>query len=88
MIAYEQGLVEVMQNVAGIVFLGTPHDAALKAEMLDRVLKVTIGERDYINELILEIPIISEINAGFAHRVKSLKMMCYYETHPCGPFGV
>ena len=74
-------MASVVHNVVGIVFLGTPHDAAIHPKILDDILKVTFHQENYVRDLRSESAIVSQINFVFKSHAKSLKLMCYYESH-------
>jgi len=82
----------IINNVKGVVFLGTPHrgaDLAKMAASIDRVVRASqLGSRRrYIGELAPESDRIEDINREFRHHLHRLFVLSLYEELPTSLIG-
>ncbi|KAL9603530.1 MAG: hypothetical protein Q9179_002147, partial [Wetmoreana sp. 5 TL-2023] len=65
-----------------IYFLATPHRGADSAQLLNRMMKVTMthNAKNYINDLIPNSGAIQAINDDFRHIFQNLQLWSFYET--------
>lgn len=61
-------------------FLATPHRGADLARTLTNILKVTYGQKPYVNELEPNSGLVSGINDTFRHYAQDLQLWSFYET--------
>lgn len=61
-------------------FLATPHRGADLARTLGNILKVTYGQKQYVNELEPSSGLLFRINDSFRHHSDSLQFWSFYET--------
>lgn len=63
-----------------VFFLATPHRGSDLARTLTNILKVTYGQKPYVNELERSSGLISAINDTFRHYAHDLQLWSFYET--------
>ena len=65
-----------------MVFLATPHRGTGLAEILNRILSVSIAlsPKQYITELNKNSPALEEINEQFRHIAPKIQIVSFYET--------
>lgn len=88
--AYVQGMCSkefgsVMTSVHAAVFLSSPYHGAKLAEVLNRILSVSIfghSSRRYITELEANSKSISEMNESFRSFIHNLDIFSFYELEP------
>lgn len=61
-------------------FLATPHRGADLARTLTNILRVTCGQKPYVNELEPSSGLVSGINDTFRHYAQDLQLWSFYET--------
>lgn len=67
------------------MFLATPHRGTNLAELLNRILSVSIFNHSpklYISELKTGSPALEDLNEQFRHIAPKLQIMSFYETLP------
>ena len=60
--------------------MATPHRGADLARTLTNILKVTYGQKPYVNELEPNSGLVSGINDTFRHYAQDLQLWSFYET--------
>lgn len=87
--AYIQGSTDphyqdLIRNVTAILFLATPHRGSNFAEILNRILSVSLisAPKEYVNDLTKNSATLQRINETFRHVVKGLDIVSLYETRP------
>jgi protein SERAC1 len=68
------------KSIAAVVFLGTPHQGADLAGMLNLVLLASFSSRRFVKQLGPNSDAIAAINDAFVHRVEPLKLISFFET--------
>ncbi|KYG47040.1 hypothetical protein M433DRAFT_63914 [Acidomyces richmondensis BFW] len=72
---------EMVQSVAAIVFLATPHRGSSFAGTLNRVLMASLqSPKGFISDLNKSSSTLEEINEGFRHVAEKLWIWSFYET--------
>lgn len=61
-------------------FLATPHRGSDLARTLGNILKVTYGQKQYVNELEPSSGLLLRINDSFRHHSEDLQLWSFYET--------
>lgn len=61
-------------------FLATPHRGSDLARTLTNILKVTYGQKPYVNELERSSGLLSAVNDTFRHYAQELQLWSFYET--------
>jgi hypothetical protein len=79
---------EVLRNVKGVIFLGTPHRSADLAKLLKTFLAATFSPRTYVDQLKPGSETIQEINRTFLDRSRSLELTSFHESTGMRSFGV
>lgn len=74
----------IIKAVTAIIFLSTPHRGSNFAEVLNRILQVSLvsAPKEYINDLAKNSATLQRINETFRHVVKGLNIVSFYETQP------
>jgi len=70
----------IAKGITAVVFLGTPHQGAQLANLLDLVLTVSFSSRKFVKQLACNSDTIMEINDSFRHQSKGLKLISFFET--------
>jgi pimeloyl-ACP methyl ester carboxylesterase len=71
----------MINSIAAVVFLGTPHRGSGLAEVLKKLLSVSLqAPRAFINDLCKNSSALEEINESFRHIASELSIMSFYET--------
>jgi len=73
----------IISSISAIVFLATPHRGTSLAEILNRILAVSIfthSSKQYIADLNRNSPALEEINEQFRHIAPRLRIVSFYET--------
>ncbi|MCJ1434911.1 hypothetical protein MMC27_004281 [Xylographa pallens] len=72
----------VLSSVSAMVFLATPHRGTGLAEILNKILSVSIAlsPKQYITELNKNSPALEEINEQFRHIAPKIQIVSFYET--------
>ena len=83
----------MVAQIRSVLFLSTPHRGTNLAEMLNRILSVSLSiysPKKYISELIRNSPVLEEMNETFRNIAPQLEIFSFYETHetPVGPRGI
>ena len=63
-----------------MVFLATPHGGADLAETLRKVLQVTVGSKQFVEDLIPSSSLIQAINEEFPYHCEELELRSFFET--------
>ncbi|KAF3766098.1 hypothetical protein M406DRAFT_290452 [Cryphonectria parasitica EP155] len=71
----------IVDRVASIVFLGTPHQGAAIAQTAAR-LAALMGGRPFIDDLLPQSPMLQSINEEFPRLAHKIQLMSFYETRP------
>lgn len=71
---------DIASRFHSMYFLATPHRGADLARTLGNILKVTYGQKQYVNELEPTSGLLFRINDSFRHHSKSLQLWSFYET--------
>ena len=81
---------EIVSSIRAVLFLSTPHRGSNLAELLNRVLQVSIihTPKAYVTELGRSAPFLQNINEDFRHFAPNLKIFSFYETLPTSVAGV
>lgn len=82
--AHAQNHPNVVNNTKGIIFIGTPHNGAPKAELLAQLFSHTLGNRDYMKQLEPGCETIMEINNAFPNRARNMQLISFYESSEMG----
>ncbi|KAL1835227.1 hypothetical protein VTK73DRAFT_5972 [Phialemonium thermophilum] len=87
--AYMQGLYDpayqpIVQAVAAIAFLSTPHRGTNLAESLNRILQVSFvgNPKQFIADLAAGSHTLQKLNEQFRHVASKLQIVSFYETRP------
>jgi WD40 repeat protein/pimeloyl-ACP methyl ester carboxylesterase len=78
----------IIRSVSAIVFLATPHRGTNLAEVLNRVLKVSLqSPQQFIADLNKSSPALEDLHEQFRHIAPKLSIVSFYETlaTPVGP---
>ena len=78
----------LVPNIKAMVFFGTPHRGAEKAELLSRILGVTLSQKIFVQQLRRNSESIQEINNLFRDNSLSVSLISYYEQGGMTGFGV
>jgi pimeloyl-ACP methyl ester carboxylesterase len=71
----------MVNSIAAVIFLGTPHRGSGLAEVLKKVLSVSLqAPRAFINDLCKNSSALEEINESFRHIASELSIISFYET--------
>lgn len=70
------------ERVHSIFFLGTPHRGSDLAGILQSMLKVAWGPKPFVNDLLPNCSVLTEINDTFRHYAADLRLWSFYETLP------
>jgi indole-3-glycerol phosphate synthase len=76
---------DIVQSMASIVFLSTPHRGTNLADVLNRILTASVfnhSPKQYIAELKSNSPTLHEINEQFRHVASTLQIVSFFETMP------
>ena len=76
---------DIIQSIAAVVFLSTPHRGTDLAETLNRILSACIfafSPKQYIEELRRNSPTLQEINDQFRNFAGSIDLVFFFETQP------
>ncbi|ATY61672.1 NACHT and WD domain [Cordyceps militaris] len=76
--AYEH----IVQSIAAIIFLATPHRGTNFAQILNRILQSASLSKAYITELSNNAHGLKNLNDSFRNVVSKLEIASFYETHP------
>lgn len=74
---------DMIKAAHAILFLSTPHRGTHLAEILNKILAVSIlnhSPKQYIAELKRNSPTLEDLNEQFRHVALSLKIMSFFET--------
>lgn len=69
----------MIDRVCSIVFLGTPHQGAVIAQTLSRLVSL-VGARPFVEDLLPDSPMLQSINEDFPRIATKLQLMSFYET--------
>ncbi|KAL8965919.1 MAG: hypothetical protein Q9183_003616, partial [Haloplaca sp. 2 TL-2023] len=72
-----------MHSTHAILFLSTPHDGTNLAELLNRILAVSVfnhSSKQYVSELKHNSPALQDINEQFRNLVDGLHIFSFFET--------
>ncbi|KAF7529454.1 hypothetical protein G7054_g9838 [Neopestalotiopsis clavispora] len=74
----------IVKAINAIIFLSTPHRGSNFAEVLQRILQVSLvsAPKEHINDLLKKSHALQRINDAFRHVVKGLSIVSFYETEP------
>lgn len=72
----------IIKAVSSIIFLSTPHRGTNLADILNRILQVSIGSTQFIAELSSGPHTIQLLNEQFRHVAPKLQVVSFYETRP------
>lgn len=74
----------LIRSVTAILFLATPHRGSNFAEILNRILSVSLisAPKEYVNDMTKNSTTLQRINETFRHVVKGLDIVSLYETRP------
>ncbi|KAK8197607.1 uncharacterized protein BKA78DRAFT_278390 [Phyllosticta capitalensis] len=71
----------IIQSIAGILFLSTPHRGTDLAEILNRILTVSLrSPKGFVSDLARSSATIEEVNEQFRHIAPRLLIYSFYET--------
>lgn len=71
----------IIQSISGVMFLATPHRGTNLAEVLNRMLSISIqSPKNFINELSKSSPALEDLNEQFRHVAPKLDIVSFYET--------
>lgn len=76
---------DIVQSVRSIVFLSTPHRGTNLAELLNKILSVSLfnhSPKKYITELKQNSSALQDINEQFRNIAPKLQIASFYETQP------
>ncbi|KAI8939498.1 hypothetical protein NX059_003270 [Plenodomus lindquistii] len=76
---------DIVSSISAILFLATPHRGSDLAEILNRILTVSIfnhSPKMYVGELKHGSPTIQALNEQFRHIAPKLDILSFYETLP------
>ena len=75
---------DLIRNVTAILFLATPHRGSNFADILNRILSVSLisAPKEYVNDMSKNSGTLQRINETFRHVVKGLSIVSLYETRP------
>ncbi|PGH00305.1 hypothetical protein AJ79_08236 [Helicocarpus griseus UAMH5409] len=78
----DEQYLNIVSQIFGIVFLGTPHRGSSFAPMLNNILRTapTTGTKIYVNELEKGSTSINDINEQFRNVCGDLNLVSFYET--------
>ncbi|MCJ1466023.1 hypothetical protein MMC07_004642 [Pseudocyphellaria aurata] len=74
---------DIIKSVHAILFLSTPHRGTNLAEILNKILAVSIfnhSPKQYISELKQNSPTLEDLNEQFRHVAPKLKILSFFET--------
>jgi hypothetical protein len=83
-----QSCSNIVDNVKGILFFGTPHRGAGHAKRLNKMLKVLGCKKLFVKQLRKNEPTLSEINEDFLNCTPSIKLYSFYESRGVPGAGV
>jgi hypothetical protein len=72
-----------VSSIKAILFLATPHRGTNLAEILNRILSVSVfnhSPKEYISELVKNSPALEELNEQFRNNTTKLQIFSFYET--------
>lgn len=75
----------IIQSVRSIVFLSTPHRGTNLADLLNKILSVSVfnhSSKQYVSELKQNSPALQDINEQFRNVAPKLQLFSLYETLP------
>ena len=74
----------IIKSISAIVFLSTPHRGTNLAEILNRILQVSLvgSPTHYISELASGSHALLKLNEQFRHAARGLDIVSLYETRP------
>jgi hypothetical protein len=78
----------IIENIIGIIFLGTPHRGADLADVLNAVFTVSFSNRKFVMDLTSTSQTIKEINRLFKARAEQLELVSFWESTGKPVFGV
>ena len=73
----------MMKAAHNIIFLSTPHRGTNLAEILNKILTVSIlnhTPKQYITELQRNSPTLEDLNEQFRHMAPNLEIISFFET--------
>jgi hypothetical protein len=73
----------MVSSINAIIFLATPHRGSNLAEVLNRILSVSVfnhSPNEYISELAKNSPALEELNEQFRNVTAKLQIFSFYET--------
>lgn len=76
----DQAFEDLASRFHSMYFLATPHRGADLARTLGNILKITYGQKQYVNELEPSSGLLSRINDSFRHHSDRLQLWSFYET--------
>ena len=74
---------EMIASVHAVLFLSTPHRGTNLAELLNRVLSVSIlglSRKQYVAELTRNSPALEDLNEDFRNFASKMQIFSFYET--------
>ncbi|KAI9688304.1 MAG: hypothetical protein M1820_010273, partial [Bogoriella megaspora] len=73
---------DIAQRFHSFYFLATPHRGSDLTKTLTNILKVTFGQKPYVNDLERNSSTIAMVNDTFRHYASDVKLWSFYETIP------
>lgn len=74
---------DIVCSISAIIFLATPHRGTNLAEVLNRVLTVSLqSPKNFIMDLNKSSPALEELNEQFRHVALKMSIVSFYETLP------
>lgn len=67
-------------RIHSLCFIGTPHRGADLAGTLTNILRLTVGQKGYVQDLERNSAMIGNVNDTFRHYAKDLQLCSFYET--------
>jgi len=77
---YSQRYNHIIENIIGIIFLGTPHRGADLADVLKAVLTASFANGKFVMDLSSTSQTIKEINRLFKARAEELELVSFWES--------
>jgi hypothetical protein len=73
---------KIVESISAIIFLSTPHRGTNLAEILNRILQVSVvsAPKQFISELMKNSYTLQKLNEQFRHVASKLDIVSFYET--------